>query len=260
MPFDKYGFLGKQIDEISDNIYREHKDFFDIAFELNAFANLTKHTLSANNKNGQQVISACLFIKILNGFQSVVLLLRKGLISEGKIITRTILESLFILKTICEDEEATQKYVITDEAKREKLLNIVLDKTKADIFESIRENINPFDLERLKKENKARGVKDISAWDWADKSKLLSHYETAYRVLSDEVHSTPRSLENYVQVNEKGDINAFDCRPQTKDLNRTLSTACIVLVMALESINELFAVNCSEQIQKFADEIIGRYR
>src|SRR5690606_4541463 len=100
MLFDEEGFLSDQMNEISANIEDDYKEAFNTCFELNHYAQEHKLNLPVNVDNVKQLIAASLLIRIHNGFQSVVILSRSGLETEAKIIARTILESLFVLRAI----------------------------------------------------------------------------------------------------------------------------------------------------------------
>lgn len=185
MPFDSRGFLGEQIISISKEIEEENRYIFDLCYELNELAERTKFKFIIHTDNGQEVLGASLFVKILQGFQATLVLFRMGLGAEGKILTRVILESLFILKAICKDEKLVEDFVLTDQAKQQRLLGLILEKSNEDIFHGIKDIHDAEKFEKLKKENIEKGIRDISAQDWARKAELTSHYETAYRVLSD---------------------------------------------------------------------------
>ena len=69
------------------------------------------------------MIAACALIRLHNNLQSIYILCAYGLIIDAKIILRSMLEILFILKLSCEDDKFVKKYVMTDQIYRQKLLN-----------------------------------------------------------------------------------------------------------------------------------------
>ena len=60
--FDDYGFLGLQAEEFSKGILKKYKEWFDLCFDINAFAQKAKYELVIHNMDGQEVISTCLFL------------------------------------------------------------------------------------------------------------------------------------------------------------------------------------------------------
>lgn len=180
-----------------------------------------------------------------------------GLGVEGKVLTRSILESLFILKAICNDEKLVQDFVLSHQAKQQKLLGIIFKKSNEDIFHRIKDDFTMEQLEKLKRENKEKGIREIPTQDWARKANLTSHYETAYRVLSDEVHTTPISLEQYLQLDKDKTIMGVRHCPMMEGLRPILVTCIVVLLMALDQVCNLFKVDRSEQIKTIEKRVMA---
>jgi hypothetical protein len=254
MPFDEFGFLGSQINDVSIQIYESNRDIFDLCHDLNHFAHKVKFEFSIESNNVQRVIAATLFIKVLHGFQSAVVLFKYGLTSDGKVIARSIMETMFTLKAICDNDDAVSEYIKSDNAKREKLLNVILNEPDQDIFSAVKSEINPEFIDSLKRRNRDEKVRDISAQEWAEKAGLKSHYQTAYRILNDEVHTTPRSLQQYVNEDDNG-LLTLECGPSTDDLRPTLITALITLIISLDSLCTMFSVNHRDELNQFETRI-----
>lgn len=254
MPFDEFGFLGSQIKDISKQIYESNRDIFDLCHDLNNFAQKVKFEFSIDSNNGQQVIASTLFIKVLHGFQSTILLFKHGLASEGKVIARSIMETMFTLKAICDNEDAVREYIQSDNAKREKLLNVILNEPDQDIFSTVKKEITPEFIDSIKVRNRDQKVRDISAQEWAEKAGLKSHYQTAYRILSDEVHTTPRALQQYLKEDDNG-LLKLECAPSTDDFSPTLITALITLLISLDSLCTIFSINHGDELNQFEARI-----
>lgn len=69
MSFDFSGFLGKQIMGISREIENKNQDIFNLCYELNDLAQEAKYKFAIHTENGQEVVGASLFVKILQGFR-----------------------------------------------------------------------------------------------------------------------------------------------------------------------------------------------
>lgn len=221
MSFDKFGFLGTQIEEISEQIYRNNLELFDLCYDLNHFAQKVKFEFSIDSNNGQQVVEASLFIKVLHGFQSAVLLFKYGLASDGKVIVRSIMETMFTLKAICDNEDSVREYILSDNVKREKLLNVIKSEKDEDIFSTVKREIT------LELEDSLRG----------------------------DNNTTPRALQKYIMENENGSLT-LECGPSTEDISPTLITALITLLISLDSLCNLFSVNHSDELSRF-ESFIG---
>lgn len=71
------GFLSEDAEAFAKEIEKAYEDFFQLCYDINKFAQITKFKFEVHNKDGQEVITACLFIRILEGYQSGILLIKK---------------------------------------------------------------------------------------------------------------------------------------------------------------------------------------
>ena len=256
MSFDKHGFLGNQINEVMKDIYDSHKDLFDYCYELNDFAyKINSHT-KIHKDNGLEVIGSSLHIKILNGFQATVILSKRGLDVEAKIITRTILEALFVLKSITENPEEVITLVNTDKKNRENLLKLIFEKDSKNIYGDIKARLDTDMLEELKRENKDEGVDEVKIYQWAQKADLEVYHKYAYTHLNSYVHTDIRNLERYLQLDENRNIIGIDCIPSSKDIKVTLFTASNVLLFSLNCMCKIFSFDYGLELKAYEDRLV----
>lgn len=256
MPFDEHGFLGKQIIDIANQNYEENKKVFDNCYDLNKLAYAIKLQLSIHIEDGQEVVSSCLFVKILNGFQAATILYKYGLESEAKIITRTILEAVFILKAIADNPEEVVAFVNTDKKKRETLLKLIHEKDKNNVMQSLKASLNKEMYEELKKENKKEKVKSIEVFEWAEKAGLETYHKYAYTCLNADVHTDIRNLEKHLILDESRNILGISCIPSTREIDGTLFTACCALLIALDSLVNIFSLDYEKEINDLHGRIV----
>ncbi|HHY70238.1 MAG TPA: hypothetical protein GX519_00930 [Thermoanaerobacterales bacterium] len=83
---------------ISRDIENKNQDIFNLCYELNDLAQETKYKFAIHTENGQEIVGASLFVKILQEFQATVLLFRMGLGVEGKVLTRSIFRIIVYFK------------------------------------------------------------------------------------------------------------------------------------------------------------------
>jgi hypothetical protein len=172
MTFDENGFLGKQINEISQDIESRHKRLFDLGYELNRYSFNFRNKLSIDISKGMQVIGASLFSRIHNGSQAIVLLSRVGLNTEAKVLLRTILESTFVLKAISDNEDELIRFINTDKKKQERLLKYIFEKDKLNVYGDLRQALNKEQLKMLRDEIKEESIRDIEVHEWASKAGM----------------------------------------------------------------------------------------
>jgi len=208
-----------------------------------------------DKQDSQEVAASCLFVKVLNGFQSAVLLYRYGLSVEGRIIIRTVLESAFILKAICDNKEYAMDFVMIDNKDRERFGKAINDKKNEDIFKNIKEEIPEYLYENLKKENREKGIKMIPVEEWARRADLEEFYQCAYRLLSMDIHTNPRALETYMKLDENKNLINIVTSPNIEGINENLIVAASIVLTSIESLSKLFAFDIAKSIQLFEDRI-----
>ncbi len=243
------GFLGSQITEFMTAVTERHQQFFGACYQLNELAYKIMFEIKANNQNLQQILAATLFIRLLNGFQSVVILCRLGLVFDAKVVLRGVLESMFIVKLLCEDTAFPMEYVRSDECRRLLWLNVARN-SKAPHFNSLREIATDEEIEKLKKEIEQQECKSVDIADVARRAGFQIEYDTDYRILCEEAHTLPRSIQHLTITDKSGEPIEFDSNPSDKDVDYILFTANRSLHIALVSLRNFFAVDKNNELQK----------
>ena len=228
--------------------------FFDACYKVNELSYTTLSETKPNNQNLQQLLAVTLFIRLLNGFQSIVVLARLGLAFDAKVVLRGVLESLFIEKLLCTEKDFALEYVKSDECSRLKWLNIARN-SAAPHFNLLREIATDEEVEKLKKEIHQQGCKEIAVKDVARRAGLQVEYDTSYRILCEETHTLPRSIQHLTVIDNSGDPVEFDPHPTDKDLPYTLFTAIRALHIAQVSLCKLFAINKEKQLQEINEAL-----
>jgi hypothetical protein len=255
MDFDQRGFLGEQMGSISQGIYNEYRELFDLCYDLNEFAQKLKFLFILNKEDSQEVAASCLFVKVLNGFQSAVLLYKNGLSVEGRVIIRTVLESAFILKSICDNKEYAEDFVMMDNKDRERFGKAINDKKNEDIFKAVKEEIPESLYADIKKENKEKGIKIIPVEEWAKRAEMEEFYQCAYRLLSLDIHTNPRALETYMNLDENMNIINIGMSPNIEGISENLLISSSMALISIESLSKLFSIDTFDGIKIFEDRV-----
>lgn len=257
IPISPDGYLSTNT-EIENNIYLANKGVFDHAYRLNRLCQGLKEQFLPRDQEGQKVISNAVFIKILNGFQAIVILTKKGLKVESEILLRTILEALFILKILCEDDEFYKKYISMDAVRRKTLITVA-QKNNYAVFEATRKILTEEFLEDLEEEIRKSGVDrgDFKVEQLAIKAKLHDLYESVYRLTSEAVHSQIRSLSSYVKEDAQGKVVSFYDGP-IGDISDEVDTAMTMLIAAVESMQNLYKLGALPELQALIDDVVRR--
>lgn len=256
MPFDENGFLGQDADAFAEQIEKAHIDFFRLCYDINKFAQKTKFRFEIHNKDGQEVITACLFIRVLEGCQAAILLVKRGFSTDARALIRIILEALILLKICCEDSEFIPRFIQTDERKRLKLMQIA-HKYTDELFSLLREHATQEIISELSENIKQENIKGLIIEQLSEKAGMKHYYDTVYRLASDHVHTSPRTLERYVEANEEGDIIEFKNAPNDEDARHNLITLADFMLIALVSMLKLHKLDEETTIKGFHDRLVG---
>lgn len=249
MDFDEKGFLGTSIDDFSKSVQMQYSKFFELSHDINELAHAIKFELKIHNRDRQEFLAATLYLRLLNGFDAVVILGIKGLLFEAKVVLRSVIESLFILKLLCEKEDFALEYLGSSKVQSLKWMKIAHE-TQDPNFESLRQYATPEVMETLRKEIEQHGLRKLDVEPIAKRAGLHHFYNTQYRLLSEEVHCLPISLDPFMVQDEDGELSSFDWGPKHDDLDLVLFTNIQMLLAALAAITKLFEVNKKEELDK----------
>ena len=88
------------------------------------------------------------------------------------------------------------------------------------------------------------------------KKANMQEYYTIYRELCGTVHVSTTSLQNeYLILDDKGELKSFNCGPTDKDLEKLLYAACVELFLSLQSVYNLFRIDKKEQLDSIATKL-----
>jgi hypothetical protein len=247
MDFNERGFLGTAVLEFVSHVEKKYSELFELCYRANELAQAVKHDFKVNNADGQQVLVVTIFVRILNGFQSVVLLARMGLGTDAQVVARGALEALFVLKLLCEDKDFVSEYVKSDKANQLKLFRVAAVSKSPNLSE-VRKVATPEAIAKLAKEVDDQNCRAINVEETARRGKLDHLYETEYRLLSLETHASPRAMEKLVEIGRNEEVAGFRTKPTDQDIVMVLTIATETLLIAVESTTKLLGVDVSARI------------
>ena len=252
---DFNGFLGEGIETWIKKFRQENKELFDLCVDINRFTHETLSKLIIHSKDGQKILSSAMFTRIVSQYQSIIILMERGLINEAKIILRTMLDGLFILVAMSKDRKYVNYYINDDIEKRKESLNR-FSKNPSGNFDDLKKQLPDTEIEKLlqkiKEEKNAReseGLKlkgRINTKQWAKLAELEGLYYRMYSLLNASVHGLSRELEQYADVDATGEIIGMNWGPCIEGIDIALTTAADLLIIALVNIHDLFDIEKSE--------------
>jgi hypothetical protein len=243
------GFLSPAISHYQQAIRATNQQHFRLVEEVNEFCQEMKYRLSPNNNDAQKVLAVCLYIKLLNDVQAAVLLFERGMASQGCSMLRVGLECLFILGKCCTSPEFFRAYISLGENQVLKCLRNIMV-TPHGHFEKLKSEITPKKLEELKQI--IGDHKDSQVEQWARDLGKNDLYQTAYRLLSGHVHSMPRAIDMYLDIDGNGELTEFICGPDAKaNFTTELLEAGRLMLSASEYIANLFNIDVKRELSNF---------
>ena len=194
--------------------------------------------------------------KIIHSFNSIIIPAQYGLESDCNTLLRSLLDTLFIFQTVYKDENLAIQYILSEKAQQLKAANVILNDTNiSELFnEKQIDNIKK-EKDSLKQEKNDKGITAISSEEWSKKADLHNVYQTAYRVLSKDVHSEPVSLERFLNIDDNNKLKSIKLGPSVKEIKRNLCTAAGVMLGVVEIICEFKKIDKAEEIKIFKDKL-----
>jgi uncharacterized protein DUF5677 len=253
MSLDDQGFLSPELEKYREGIRAKNKAFFKLIEDLNGFCQQTKYRFEIHNRDGQQIFAGCLLIKLLNDVQAAVILFEKGLISQGRSLLRIALESLIVLGKICESYEFVHAYAKIGEKDRLKLVQSIRS-ASTNVFDDIKPELTDELIKRI--EETLEGKECTSNKEqWARDINLHHLYVGGYRLFSQDVHSSPGSLDELFMKSEESEVIGFEWGPNGDvDLRVELLEASRYLIYGMSFMNKLFELDIDEQLKNFGNQ------
>lgn len=253
--FNEYGFLADDFSFFTDEANAKHGDRISICKELSHLAWRFQYSLSIHNEYPPEIIGSILYMRVLSTYQAAILLSQRGMKHQVQMLIRCTLEPLFPLVAISNDINFVNSFVLSEEHERLKGINkLIKFKEK---------NKDDSDIQELKNLAKAirlkicvDDIKNINIYDCAQKAGLQDYYDTLYSFMSITVHSSPRSLEEAIEMdNEKGSIKELKNEPDLDSYDDHLSTLADCLLKAVSAISIIFKIDEPKFVQNITDNL-----
>ncbi len=249
------GFIGKEVSEWIKETRAKAPGWFNLAENVSEFCQSLLLGLQPHQNNGQEVLGAILFKRILCAFQAIIILEERGMYTEASIQRRGMLEALFVLGAIWQQPELITDYVKNDLHRRRDIYkNIKLSSSKN--REILSEWLSGEELDKNIEEltELTKGVRYLSVKAFAQAAKLYDLYLTDYSVLSEAAHHVGKDLERSLHVGSSDNIEALVWGPEPNDPFQILYPAIDQMLMATEPISKIFNLDIKDKVEAFGRE------
>jgi hypothetical protein len=253
MSLDEQGFLSPEIEQYRERIRVKNQLSFKLVEDLNKFGQQVKYQLKIHNRDGQQLFAGCLFNKLLNDIQAAVILFERGLVPQGRSMLRISLESVIVLGKICESYEFVHAYAEIGEKDRLKLVRAIRN-APTDVFKDIKPELTDELIHKIEETiGGTESTRNIE--QWAKDVGLHHLYAGAYRLFSQDIHSSPRVFDKFFMTNEENEVIGFEWGPkEDEDLRVELMESARYLIQAMSFMNKLFELNIDTSLKIFDNQ------
>jgi len=232
---------------------------FDLADKVSLVIQKTIKTAYIERSDPKQQLYMSFFCKIVNSFDSSMILIKKGYNQDAGTVARSMLECLFVLKACMLSSDYFEKFLSTHSTsinyfiKRQSSFFARKDNDK----ETRNKNVGDYlaRLEALKDDYKdATGVR-LDFYDAAKVSKLEDMYDIYYNLLSmDCVHPTFRSLDLLVESDCSGEIERIKAGPNFGLSKKMILIVAHIIITSLNCINSEFKLGLDDDIDSLFSE------
>ena len=265
MSIDYYGYLGKDIEKYKVEYFKKYKEIFILYKEINHFLQKTKFELKIKDNNIQDVTIVPLFIKSLETFQAIYVLLKNCIFNDAESLTRILFEGMINLGYCVKGENECKQYIAKEIKNKIKIINVAKDHPE-EFPEELFQRQPLGDRKKELEENliEIGEPKNVSTEIMARELNLGRLYQVYYRTVSNEVHSNAESLNKYCRVGENGYIKEFKFGPKIVKNKVSVFFASIETMLTIcNFLSDYFGVPKKEDYLKFNEikkEIDEKYK
>lgn len=249
------GFLALDMQHWISKHRSANRDCFGLADELNSFAQKRMFALDISKQDYQQLLVATAFLRALSMFQGAIIMLERGMIFEAGILIRGQIEGMFIVAAASKSREFAKNFILSDGAKKLGLMKNLL-RSSDRIQQILGDQASWDDVNKLKADLAAEGIKDFQIADIARQTDYMDWYTVVYTFLSQMLaHPTARSLDKYLSAGEDGEVSCLSWGPDVYGISKMMGAAIECLIVVLEKVSKLFEAQWKPDLDRFHDRL-----
>lgn len=249
---EKSGFLSKNISLWIEKHRNENDEWFKLCEKINDFSHDIMYKIKIHNEYLPEIIAASLYVRAMSNFQGIIIMSERGMTNEAKVLMRSFLEFVFAIVAIDKDKEIVNQFVLEDIIQRKDYLK-AYKRNKSIGIHNNEDILSNEKIDDLLKDFNAKidinCVKRLSKRDLAKKAELVTIYDSAYKLLSGTIHVNARDLEQYLELNDDGEIKQILWGPDVTEIDFMLFTATESMLFVLTAISHIFSIDYDEAWQ-----------
>lgn len=236
---ERDGFLSEEAEEGHMKIIEAYKVVFTLGRETNQEAMNLLRAIHLDWNDKGRIIASALFIRIVETYQAILLLLQMGMVAQARMLVRTGLDALFSMAAIARDPDLTKSYV----AQHYDSVIKALKAAKRWKQETLRGQLSTEKIDELIAQNEAelKSTKcdKLKVWQWAEKAGLEDYYSVLYVENSSAVHSDMWALNDQL-TGVPGEEFQIHLGPTDVGLYHTFRSAATMLLTGIERIGKAY--------------------
>lgn len=242
---DENGFLEGRISQWMAADRDQHALVFQAIGELNRECHRFLDGRAVDITSDLQITTAALFARLMELFQGIFIAVEHGMISVGRIVSRSHLEAYFSLMAIHKDPTFLKQYMDQLHRDRRSLVNRIRASSDPDLT-ALRGALDDTLIAEINETIKNEHIKPLTTEDIARRAGVHAVYATAYAFLSGAVHTSGWDLESHVEYDDEDSIRKFTYGPSNTETDKLLALAGLLMTEALETVSSIFGEDRSE--------------
>lgn len=250
------GFISDEIAIQLRNRPSVNRTLAEVVIDTLRYANqlanrITLPTLQGTNIEKQQVISLVLFVRLIEIFESIVVLAANGVREEQRSLFRIFLDAYFLLGNCCRAPNFFAVYFRSDDCERIKFMRAASKYKDDDMFEGLNEFAAGGVQNTIEEKVRQESIQAFNSQTYAKNVGCEKIYDSMYRLCSASVHTAPRCLQNYVENGPDGSIATILHQEDTRTTNRVLKDCEWFFLKAIREMLKLFDVHDQTAVLHF---------
>lgn len=262
MSFQENGFLDAALDSRVFSIDEDSKTAFDICFEINVLATAKLHSLRVDVTDMRKLVTACLFIRAVCSYQAALLLLKRGMLKDGRVLARALMDIVFRMKAMEKNPKIVEMYIREDDVIRRKLGNKyrLLSENLKDASANSRVDDLRFSLN---KKIADEGNKELTSQWFATQAGLSDDYNSIYTLLSNDVHANIKCIDELMVHDDEGNVAAFGFMPTVVSKHDLMLLFAVVgrfAILSLDGLSRVYDFNIRKDIDALTRKLLASCR
>lgn len=222
---EKNGYINRNVSKLMSDAVQLNKELYQ---------RLSDFKIGKGDNVGVFLIGS--LIRVHKDYQSVVILLSRGLQSQAKSIARNMMEKVFYMKAISENPEYIHDWINRQIADRNSLKEVV----KGGYTCLAEQEIAQIDLEKEDINEKLIGINE-----WAGRADLIKDYKVIFKQLCFDTHHSGVTLLEDFEQDENGYYSIIDIHPHFDEIDVLLFHCIEYLVIAIKALANYIKDDCS---------------